>query len=350
MKKKVLTSIILSTVLSFGALTGCAGGGSADTASEASTESSAEAVEATVTQEGSDEETTEEAAEAESTEEATDTESTEDATDAESTEDAEAITPTDGDNKISVGATPVPHAEILDNIVKEVLAKNGWELETVVFNDYVLPNTSLEEGELDANYFQTLGYMNQQNEDAGLHLTAVAGVHIEPMGIYSEKYTSLEELPDGASIGIPNDPDNAERGIDLLVQKGLLTSKGDYGTDDNYTEDTLSKDTEANPHGYVITPLEAASLPLSLPDLDAATINGNYALEAGLPESHPALDIEEFDDETTLKRTNFLVVKDGSQDSDKIKALVAALQSDEVKAYIEETYKGAVISSFTDAQ
>ncbi|WP_026658315.1 MetQ/NlpA family ABC transporter substrate-binding protein [Butyrivibrio sp. AC2005] len=350
MKKKVLTSIILSTVLSFGALTGCAGGGSADTASEASTESSAEAVEATVTQEGSDEETTEEATEAESTEEATDTESTEDATDAESTEDAEAITPTDGDNKISVGATPVPHAEILDNIVKEVLAKDGWELETVVFNDYVLPNTSLEEGELDANYFQTLGYMNQQNEDAGLHLTAVAGVHIEPMGIYSEKYTSLEELPDGASIGIPNDPDNAERGIDLLVQKGLLTSKGDYGTDANYTEDTLTNDADANPHGYVITPLEAASLPLSLPDLDAATINGNYALEAGLPDSHPALDIEEFDDETTIKRTNFLVVKDGTQDSDKIKALVKALQSDEVKAYIEETYKGAVIPSFTDAQ
>jgi D-methionine transport system substrate-binding protein len=349
MKKKVLTSIILSTVLTFGALTGCGSNGAADSANDAS---STEAAEAESTEEAAEAESTEEATEAESTEEATEAESTEEATDAEGTEEAagEIVAPADGDNKITVGATPVPHAEILDNIVKEVLAKNGWELETVVFNDYVLPNTSLEEGELDANYFQTLGYMNQQNEDAGLHLTAVAGVHIEPMGIYSEKYTSLEELPDGASIGIPNDPDNAERGIDLLVQKGLLTSKGDYGTDDNYTEDTLSKDTEANPHGYVITPLEAASLPLSLPDLDAATINGNYALEAGLPESHPALDIEEFDDETTLKRTNFLVVKDGSQDSDKIKALVAALQSDEVKAYIEETYKGAVISSFTDAQ
>ncbi|WP_026493199.1 MetQ/NlpA family ABC transporter substrate-binding protein [Butyrivibrio sp. XPD2002] len=349
MKKKVLTSIILSTVLTFGALTGCGSNGAADSASDAA---STEATEAESTEEAAETESTEEATEAESTEEATETESTEEATDAEGTEEAagEIVAPADGDNKITVGATPVPHAEILDNIVKEVLAKSGWELETVVFNDYVLPNTSLEEGELDANYFQTLGYMNQQNEDAGLHLTAVAGVHIEPMGIYSEKYTSLEELPDGASIGIPNDPDNAERGIDLLVQKGLLTSKGDYGTDDNYTEDTLSKDTEANPHGYVITPLEAASLPLSLPDLDAATINGNYALEAGLPESHPALDIEEFDDETTLKRTNFLVVKDGSQDSDKIKALVAALQSDEVKAYIDETYKGAVISSFTDAQ
>ena len=254
------------------------------------------------------------------------------------------------DKTIKVGATPVPHAEILDNIVKEVLAEDGWSLETVVFSDYVLPNTSLEEGELDANYFQTLGYMNQQNSDAGLHLTAVAGVHIEPMGIYSEKYTSLADLPDGATIGIPNDPDNGERGLDLLVQKGLLVSKGGFGTDENYNEDSLTNDAEANPHGYVITPLEAASLPLSLPDLDAATINGNYALEAELPSKYPALDIESFDAETTVKRTNFLVVKDGNQESEKTKALIKALQSDKVQKYIDETYKGAVITSFIDAQ
>jgi len=254
------------------------------------------------------------------------------------------------DKTIKVGATPVPHAEILDNIVKEVLAEDGWTLETVVFSDYVLPNTSLEEGELDANYFQTLGYMNQQNSDAGLHLTAVAGVHIEPMGIYSEKYTSLADLPDGATIGIPNDPDNGERGLDLLVQKGLLVSKGDFGTDPNYNEDSLTNDAEANPHGYVITPLEAASLPLSLPDLDAATINGNYALEAELPSKYPALEIESFDSETTVKRTNFLVVKDGNQESEKTKALIKALQSDKVQKYIDETYKGAVITSFIDAQ
>lgn len=254
------------------------------------------------------------------------------------------------DKTIKVGATPVPHAEILDNIVKEVLAEDGWTLETVVFSDYVLPNTSLEEGELDANYFQTLGYMNQQNSDAGLHLTAVAGVHIEPMGIYSERFSSLADLPDGATIGIPNDPDNGERGLDLLVQKGLLVSKGGFGTDENYNEDSLTNDAEANPHGYVITPLEAASLPLSLPDLDAATINGNYALEAELPSKYPALEIESFDDETTVKRTNFLVVKDGNQESEKTKALIKALQSDKVQKYIDETYKGAVITSFIDAQ
>ncbi len=252
------------------------------------------------------------------------------------------------DKKITVGATPVPHAELLDNIVKEVLAEDGWELETVVFQDYVLPNTSLEEGEIDANYFQTLGYMDQQNADAGLHLKAAVGVHIEPMGIYSEKYTSLADIPDGATIGIPNDPDNGERGLDLLVQKGLLVSKGQYGVDENYTFESVSTDKEANPHGYVITPLEAASLPLSLPDLDAATVNGNYALEAELPSKYPAIEIEEFDDATTISRTNFVVVKEGNEESEKTKALVKAITSDKVQQYIEDTYKGAVITSFIE--
>ena len=310
MKKNLLTSLVLAGTLALGVLTGC-GEGAANTASDAPAQT---------------------------------TENT------ENTDSAPAATADAGDKKITVGATPVPHAEILDNIVKEVLAADGWELETVVFSDYVLPNTSLEQGELDANYFQTLGYMNQQNQDAGLHLKAVAGVHIEPMGIYSQKYKALSELPDGASIGIPNDPDNGERGIDLLVQKGLLVSKGGFGTDANYTEDSLTKDKEANPHGYVITPLEAANLPLSLPDLDAATINGNYALEAGLPAEYPALDIEEFDDETTVKRTNFLVVKEGNENSEKVQALIKALKSDKVKEYIDATYKGAVITSFIDPQ
>lgn len=315
MKKKVLASLVLATTLALGALTGCG-----DTAPAQTTDN-----------------TTEAAPEAQAEAPA------ETAAEAPATADS-------GDKKITVGATPVPHAEILDNIVKEVLAEDGWELETVVFSDYVLPNTSLEQGELDANYFQTLGYMNQQNQDAGLHLTAVAGIHIEPMGIYSQKYTALADLPDGASIGIPNDPDNGARGLDLLVQKGLLVSKGDFGTDPSYTEDTLTKDKDANPHGYVITPLEAANLPLSLPDLDAATINGNYALEAGLPAEYPALDIETFDDETTVKRTNFLVVKEGNESSEKTQALIKALQSDKVQKYIDDTYKGAVITSFIDAQ
>lgn len=257
---------------------------------------------------------------------------------------------TGGDKKITVGVNPVPHAEILENAVKEVLAEEGWELEVVVFQDYVLPNTSLEEGELDANYFQTLGYMNNQNEENGLHLAAVGGVHIEPMGIYSEKYTSLDEIPDGAEIGVPNDSDNMLRGLELLVQKGLLKSLNGYGTDQNITAEAYAADTEGNPHGYKIVPLEAASLPLSLPDLDAAAINGNYAIGAELPSEYPALDIEEFDDESSIRRTNFVVVKQGNEGSEKTKALVAAIQSDAVTEYINNTYKGAVIPSFIDPQ
>ena len=246
------------------------------------------------------------------------------------------------DKHIAVGVNPVPHAEILENAVKQVLADEGWELEVVVFEDYVLPNTSLEEGELDANYFQTLGYMNDQNDNNGLHLAAVAGVHIEPMGIYSEKHASVEEIPDGASIGVPNDTDNYNRAIDLLVSKGLLNGTGD--------ENTLNGSADLNPHGFEITPIEAANLPLSLPDLDAAVITGNSALGADLPAKHPALTIEEFDEETSVKRTNFLVVEQGNEETEKTKALVKAIQSDAVKKYIDDTYKGAVITSFIDPQ
>ncbi len=147
---------------------------------------------------------------------------------------------------------------------------------------------------------------------------------------------------------MPNDPDNEKRGLELLVQKGLLNSLGSYGTDDNVTAESLTDDKEANPHGYKITTLEAASLPLSLPDLDAAAINGNYAIGADLPTEYPALEIEEFDDETSIRRTNFLVVKQGSEETEKTKALVKAIQSDAVKEYIEEKYKGSVIPSFID--
>ena len=126
------------------------------------------------------------------------------------------------DTTISVGATLVPHAEILNNVIKDILAEHGWTLEVVEFSDYVLPNTSLEEGELDANYFQTLGYLNNQNDERGLHLAAAVGVHIEPMGVYTEKYKTLEEIPDGATIGVPNDTDNYGRAIDFLNALGLL--------------------------------------------------------------------------------------------------------------------------------
>ena len=245
------------------------------------------------------------------------------------------------DKTIKVGATLVPHAEILKGIVADKLKEAGYTLEVVEFNDYVTPNTALEEGELDANYFQTLGYMEDQNTTGGLHLVAVAGVHIEPMGIYSTKHASISELADGASIGVPNDTDNYYRALDLLVAEGLLN-----GTDN---ETVLNGSKELNPHGYVITPIEAAGLPRALSDLDFAVINGNYALEAKLPDTTPALLIETFDAESSVRRTNYLVVKEGNENADKIKALVDAIVSPEVEKYIQDTYKGSVIPSFVDA-
>lgn len=251
-----------------------------------------------------------------------------------------------GDKVIKVGATAVPHAEILNDVVKDVLADAGWTLEVTEFTDYVTPNTALEDGSLDANYFQTLGYMNNQNDENGLHLAAAVGVHIEPMGIYSAKIESLDDLADGATISCPNDVDNLDRALRLLVQKGLLK---DPGTDEHASETTFNGNAELNPHGYVITPVEAANVPNTLADVDVAVVNGNYALEAELPASHPALDIEEFDKDTTIARTNFLVVKQGNEETEKTKALVEAITSDEVQAYIEDTYKGAVIASFITA-
>ena len=179
------------------------------------------------------------------------------------------------DKVITVGATAVPHAEILNDVVKDVLADAGWTLKVVEFTDYVTPNTSLEDGSLDANYFQTLGYMNNQNEENGLHLAAAVGVHIEPMGIYSAKVESLDDLADGAKISCPNDVDNLDRALRLLVQKGLLE---DPGTDEHVSETTFNDNAELNPHGYVITPVEAANVPNTLQDVDAAVVNGNYAL------------------------------------------------------------------------
>ncbi len=248
------------------------------------------------------------------------------------------------DKTIKVGATLVPHAEILNGIVKEKLQEKGYTLEVVEFSDYVQPNTSLEEGELDANYFQTLGYMNGQNEERGLHLVAAKGVHIEPMGIYSSKIASLDELADGATISVPNDTDNESRGLALLIANGLLV---DPGTEE-YSCDQFNGNADTNPHNYEIKPLEAGQLPIRLDDVDASVINGNYALEADLPSSHPALVIEEFDDETAIRRTNFIVVKEGSENSEKIQALIEAIASSDVENYINETYKGAVIPSFID--
>ena len=249
------------------------------------------------------------------------------------------------DKKITVGVNPVPHAEILENAVKSVLAEAGWELEVVVYEDYVLPNENLVAGELDANYFQTLGYMNNQNDTHGWKLKAVKGVHIEPMGLYSDKYTSAADLPDGASISVPNDEDNRTRAIQFLIDNGFLNQ-----IEGELSANTINGNADANPRNFEIVELEAAQLPLALADVDASVINGNYALGAGLPASHPALLVESFDAETSIRRTNFIVTVEGNENSEKIQALVEAVTSDVVAKYIEDTYKGAVITSFVDPQ
>ena len=189
--------------------------------------------------------------------------------------------------------------------------------------------------------------MNDQNESNGLHLAAAVGVHIEPMGIYSATLTDIKDLKDGDTIVVPNDADNCDRGLRVLVQAGLLNEPT---TDGYISEETFNGNAELNPHNYVIKAVEAAQVPLQIDDktVSAVVANGNYALEAGLPEKHPSIYVEQFDTETSVKRTNYVVVEQDNLDSEKTKALVKAITSDEVKQYIEDTYKGSVIASFID--
>lgn len=243
------------------------------------------------------------------------------------------------DKKISIGVSPVPHAEIVKEVVKPILEKNGYELKIVEFNDYVQPNTSLEEGEIDANYFQTARYLENENKERELHLVSVAEIHLEPMGLYSKKYKSLTEIPDGADIAIPNDGSNESRALALLADNGLIT----LSETDNLYNLTNIKD---NPHNYSFSEIEAASLPVTLEDVDAAVINGNYALAAGYNPSGDSLLLESVSSESIKQYFNDLVVKSGNENSNKIKVLKEAMTSDEVKKYIEEKYKGSVIPAF----
>jgi D-methionine transport system substrate-binding protein len=254
--------------------------------------------------------------------------------------EASAIPGPDGsDNTISIGVTPVPHAEIVNAVVKQKLEDAGWKVEVVEFNDYVQPNTALEDGELDANYFQTIRYLQEQNQERGLHLKEVAGIHLEPMGLYATSAKTLDELQDGASIAIPNDGSNESRAIKLLADNDLITLTE---TDDLYTLQNIAE----NPHNYEFVELEAANLPRSLDDVDAAVINGNYALEANLNPQTDALVAELADSDESYKYINYLVVKEGNEETAKTKALIAALENDDVKKYIEETYSGSVIPAF----
>lgn len=242
------------------------------------------------------------------------------------------------DKTVTVGATPAPHAEILE-VAKEVLAEEGYTLEIKEFDDYITPNTAVEEGELDANYFQHITYMNQFNEDSGTHLVSVGSIHYEPFGIYAGKTASLDALADGAQISIPNDATNGGRALLLLEQEGLITLKEGAGIT------ATVNDIVDNPKNLDIVELEARLLPDSLKDVDLAVINGNYAIDAGLKISD-ALAIESAEGEAATAYANVLAVKEGNENDEGIQALLAALESDEVKTFIEETYDGAVVPLF----
>lgn len=237
--------------------------------------------------------------------------------------------------KVTVGASEVPHSEIL-NFVKPILAEQGVELEVVVFNDYVQPNVQLFEGGLDANFFQHQPYLDEFNAERNYDLVNVGGVHVEPFGVYSSKIESIDALPEGAKIAIPNDPSNRGRALILLAQNGLITL-----ADDANTSSSVADITE-NPKGFEFVELEAAMLPRVLDEFDAAAINTNYALQADLNPLEDALIIEGAES----PYVNIVTARPDNQDSEAIRKLIAALQSPEVEQFINETYNGAVVPAF----
>ncbi len=239
---------------------------------------------------------------------------------------------------VKVGATPAPHAEILE-VVKPLLEKKGFTLEIVEFDDYITPNTALEEGQLDANYFQHITYMNDFNANNGTHLVSAAGIHYEPFGIYAGQVSSLADLPDGAKIAIPNDGTNEARALLLLEQEGLIKMKEGVGLS------AMKSDIAENPHNYEIYEVKAELTPTVLQDAAVSVINGNYAIGAGLKVSD-ALAVEAATGAAAEAYVNVLAVKEGNENSDAIKALVEALQSQEIKDFIEKTYDGAVVPLF----
>jgi D-methionine transport system substrate-binding protein len=241
------------------------------------------------------------------------------------------------DEPLRVGASPVPHAEILRFVDEELAADAGLDLEITEFTDYVQPNVALDDGSIDANYFQTVPYLEEQEADAGYDFTALEPVHIEPLGIYSDSLTDLADLPDGASVAIPNDPTNAGRALRLLAANDLVTlaDTGDAAP--------TALDVEGNPKDLQIQEIEAAQLPRSLADVDAAVINGNYAIDADLKPAEDALALEEAEGNPNA---NLLVVRAGTEDDERIVQLEELLHSDEVRQFIEDTYAGAVIPAF----
>lgn len=302
MKKKVL-STILAGVLALSAFAGCG------SSTEESTDTSA------------------------ATKEETPVAATEEAVSAENTESTD--TAAEG-GTIKVAASATPHAEILEE-AKKILADEGWDLEIKIFDDYVMPNEVVESGEFDANYFQHIPYLESFNKEKGTHLVNAGGIHYEPFGIYPGTKSSLDDIAEGDTIAVPNDTTNEARALLLLQDNGILKLKDGAGL----TATVL--DIEENPYNVEILELEAAQVPRVKDEVAYVVLNGNYALDAGFSVAKDALSYEKSDSDAAKTYVNIIAVKEGNENSEKIQALVAALKSDTIRQYINDTYDGAVV-------
>lgn len=295
--------LLAAAALLAGSLAGCSGNGGAET--QAAQTTAAAGGETTAAPEAGNEETTEAAA------------------------------PAGEVKKIIIGASPAPHAEIL-RAAGDVLAEKGYELDIKEYVDYIQPNLALESGDLDANYFQHLPYLESFNEENGTKLVSAAAIHYEPFGIYAGKTKSLEELADGATVAVPNDTSNEARALLLLEAQGLIKLKDGAGL-------TATKnDIVENPKNIKLYEVEAAQIPRSIDDVDVAVINGNYAIDAGFKVSD-ALAVEDSQSIAATTYGNVIAVQEGKENDEAVKALIEALESDQVKAFIESTYEGAVV-------
>lgn len=301
-------ALILTAVLAAGTLTAC--GSAADQKDTAQTTDQADAAQTT--------------------------DETQTADDAQAADDADSKAAAGELKPITVAATAVPHAEILE-AVKPILAKQGWDLQITVFDDYVQPNEVVEAGDIDCNFFQHTPYLDSFNVERGTHLVNVGEIHYEPLGIYAGTESDLAAVTDGASIAIPNDTTNEARALLLLQDNGIITLKDGAGI--NATINDIAE----NPHKVEFIEMEAAQVSRILKEVSFAVINGNYALDAGLNAQTDAIASETSDSEAAKTYVNIIVVKEGNEDNEGVKALVDVLKSDDTRKFIEETYQGSVV-------
>ncbi|MFI6860356.1 MetQ/NlpA family ABC transporter substrate-binding protein [Streptomyces sp. NPDC050421] len=257
-------------------------------------------------------------------------------TDSDPASKSESGAKADTSKALVVAASPTPHADILGFVKKNLAAKAGLKLEVKEFTDYVLPNTATETGQVDANFFQHQPYLDDFNKKNNTHLVSVGTVHLEPLGLYSKKVKALADIKSGQTIAVPNDTTNEGRALQLLAENGLITLKAGVGTSAKLSDITDKK-------GLEFKELEAATVPRALNDVDAAVINGNYAIEAELKPADDALALEKADGNPYA---NIIAVKKGNEKDPRVEKLVKLLHSDEVKKFIEDTYQGSVVPAF----